>query len=104
MDRVIAFHRWLEGTGQDVIVIASFAESTWWNYELCFPVGGFWKEVFNSDVYDHWVNPWVAGQWHRCFVKRGADARLRCVGLGGNSCQRPRSVRQGIDATVASRH
>jgi len=61
MDRVIAFHRWLEGTGQDVIVIASFAERTWWNYELGFPVGGFWKEVFNSDVYDHWVNPWVAG-------------------------------------------
>ena len=23
--------------------------------------GGFWKEIFNSDVYDHWVNPQVAG-------------------------------------------
>jgi 1,4-alpha-glucan branching enzyme len=22
---------------------------------------GYWREVFNSDVYDNWVNPWVAG-------------------------------------------
>jgi 1,4-alpha-glucan branching enzyme len=60
-DRVLAFHRWVDGVGQDVIVVASLAESTWWNYELGFPSGGFWQEVFNSDVYDNWVNPWVAG-------------------------------------------
>jgi 1,4-alpha-glucan branching enzyme len=60
-DRVLAFHRWLEGTGQDVIVVATLAESTWWSYELGFPSGGFWREAFNSDVYDNWVNPWVAG-------------------------------------------
>ncbi len=60
-DRVLAFHRWLEGTGQDVIVVASLAESTWQSYDLGFPATGFWTEVFNSDVYDHWVNPWVAG-------------------------------------------
>jgi 1,4-alpha-glucan branching enzyme len=60
-DRVLAFHRWLEGTGQDVVVVASLAESTWWRYDLGFPASGFWKEVFNSDVYDNWVNPWVAG-------------------------------------------
>jgi 1,4-alpha-glucan branching enzyme len=60
-DRVLAFHRWLEGIGQDVIVVASFAESTWWSYDLGFPISGFWREVFNSDVYDHWVNPQVAG-------------------------------------------
>ena len=60
-DRVLGFHRWLEGTGQDVIVVASLAESTWWSYNLGFPAAGFWAEVFNSDVYDNWVNPWVAG-------------------------------------------
>jgi 1,4-alpha-glucan branching enzyme len=60
-DRVLAFHRWVEGTGHDVVVIGSLAESTWWNYELGLPGTGFWKEVFNSDVYDNWVNPWVAG-------------------------------------------
>ena len=60
-DRVLAFHRWLDGVGQDVIVVATLAESTWWNYQLGFPEAGFWREVFNSDVYDNWVNPWVAG-------------------------------------------
>jgi 1,4-alpha-glucan branching enzyme len=60
-DRVLAFHRWLDGTGQDVIVVATFAESTWWNYNIGFPAAGFWAEVFNSDVYDNFVNPQVAG-------------------------------------------
>lgn len=60
-DRVLAFHRWLEGIGRDVIVVASLAESTWWSYNLGFPAEGFWQEIFNSDVYNNWVNPWVAG-------------------------------------------
>ena len=59
-DRVLAFHRWLP-PGQDVVVVATLAESTWWNYHLGFPLAGFWQEVFNSDVYDNWVNPWAAG-------------------------------------------
>lgn len=60
-DRVIAYHRWREGFGDDVIVVASFAEATWTSYEIGFPDRGVWKERFNSDVYDHWVNPQVAG-------------------------------------------
>jgi 1,4-alpha-glucan branching enzyme len=60
-DRVLAYHRWIEGIGQDVIVVASLSESTWWTYDLGFPIAGFWKEIFNSDVYDNWVNPKVAG-------------------------------------------
>ena len=60
-NRVIAFHRWLEGTGQDVVVVATLAEETWYNYGIGFPFGGAWREVFNSDVYDNWVNPIVAG-------------------------------------------
>jgi 1,4-alpha-glucan branching enzyme len=60
-DRVLAYHRWLEGTGQDVIVVASFAERTRYGYDLGFPAAGFWVEAFNSDAYDHWVNPLVAG-------------------------------------------
>jgi 1,4-alpha-glucan branching enzyme len=58
-DRVIAYHRWRDG--DDVIVVASFAEATWSGYEIGFPSPGLWKERFNSDVYDHWVNPQVAG-------------------------------------------
>jgi 1,4-alpha-glucan branching enzyme len=60
-DRVLAFHRWVEGSGQDVVVVATLSETTVFGYQLGFPAPGFWKEVFNSDVYDHWVNPWVAG-------------------------------------------
>ena len=60
-NRVIAFHRWLEAEGQDVIVVATLAEATWYNYSIGFPYPGPWREVFNSDVYDNWVNPIVAG-------------------------------------------
>ena len=59
-DRVLAFHRWLP-TGEDVVVVATLAESTWWSYRLGFPQPGAWREAFNSDVYDNWVNPSVAG-------------------------------------------
>jgi 1,4-alpha-glucan branching enzyme len=66
-DRVIAFQRWVEGSGQDVVIVASLNESTWWNYQLGFPSAGRWIEVFNSDAYDSCdangvsVNPQVAG-------------------------------------------
>jgi 1,4-alpha-glucan branching enzyme len=60
-NRVIAFHRWLEGKGNDVIVVATLAETTWYNYAIRFPYSGSWAEVFNSDVYDNWINPIVAG-------------------------------------------
>ncbi len=60
-NRVIAFHRWVEGSGNDVVVIASFAETTWTGYRIGLPRPGRWAEVFNSDVYDSWVNPHVTG-------------------------------------------
>jgi 1,4-alpha-glucan branching enzyme len=37
------------------------SDTTWWSYDIGFPSGRYWKEVFNSDVYDNWVNPIVAG-------------------------------------------
>lgn len=60
-NRVLAFHRWVPGEGHDVVVVASLKESTYYDYEIGFPAEGYWKEVFNSDVYDHWMNPWVVG-------------------------------------------
>jgi 1,4-alpha-glucan branching enzyme len=60
-NRVLAFHRWVEWEGKDVVVVASLNESTFWSYDLCLPIAGHWHEVFNSDVYDNWVNPWTAG-------------------------------------------
>jgi 1,4-alpha-glucan branching enzyme len=60
-NRVIAFQRWVPGAGRDVVVVVSLHESTYWSYDLGFPGPGRWLEVFNSDVYDHWVNPIAAG-------------------------------------------
>jgi 1,4-alpha-glucan branching enzyme len=36
-------------------------ESTYYGYPLGFPGSGNWLEVFNSDIYDNWVNPIAAG-------------------------------------------
>jgi 1,4-alpha-glucan branching enzyme len=60
-NRVIAFHRWVEWEGWDVIVVASLSDSTYYNYVLGFPRPGRWNEVFNSDVYENYPNAQVAG-------------------------------------------
>ena len=60
-NRVIAFQRWVVGSGCDVVVAATLSETTYWGYALGFPGPGSLREVFNSDVYDNWVNPITAG-------------------------------------------
>ena len=60
-NRVLAFHRWVEGEGHDVIVVVHLAPFNRFNYRIGFPGGGVWREVFNSDVYENWVNPGVVG-------------------------------------------
>jgi 1,4-alpha-glucan branching enzyme len=60
-NRVLAFQRWTPGVGGDVLIVASFANVTKHGYEIGFPSGGHWREVFNSDVYERWVNPAVQG-------------------------------------------
>jgi 1,4-alpha-glucan branching enzyme len=66
-DRVIAFHRWVQGEGRDVVVVATLSETTWGSYQLGFPSAGRWIEIFNSDAYDSCnangalVNPQVTG-------------------------------------------
>jgi 1,4-alpha-glucan branching enzyme len=60
-NRVLAFHRWVEGEGQDVMVVAHLSTFNRFNYRIGFPGGGGWREVFNSDVYENWVNPGVTG-------------------------------------------
>jgi 1,4-alpha-glucan branching enzyme len=64
-NRVIAFHRWVEGRGEDVVVVVSLRESHWYSYSLGFPRAGAWREIFNSDVYDGWVNPRAEGNGGR---------------------------------------
>jgi 1,4-alpha-glucan branching enzyme len=38
------------------------------NYGIGFPFPGRWVEAFNSDVYDHCVNPQVAGNGGQIFA------------------------------------
>jgi 1,4-alpha-glucan branching enzyme len=50
--RVIAFHRWIEGSGEDVVVVGTLSEGNLYDYEIGFPHAGRWREVFNSDVFE----------------------------------------------------
>jgi 1,4-alpha-glucan branching enzyme len=59
-NRVLAFHRWTDA-GDDLMIVCTLSETTWRDYATGFPAAGEWREVFNSDVYDHWVNPMVSG-------------------------------------------
>lgn len=60
---IIAFYRWLEGAGRDVVVVvvASLNESTQVGYRVGMPRPGPWREVLNSDAFLNWPNPWMAG-------------------------------------------
>jgi len=49
-------------------VVLSLNEKTYYDYRLGFPHSGRWLEVFNSDVYDNWVNPQVAGNGGTVFA------------------------------------
>jgi 1,4-alpha-glucan branching enzyme len=64
-NRVLAFQRWVEGEGQDVIVVVHLAPFNRFGYRIGFPGGGEWREIFNSDVYENWVNPGVCGNGGR---------------------------------------
>lgn len=48
--KLLAFHRWMGGgPGDDVIVVANFANTTWNSYTIGFPRAGTWHVRFNSD-------------------------------------------------------
>ena len=49
-DKVIAFHRWERGgPGDDVVVVANFADRRYISYTLGIPRSGRWRVRFNSD-------------------------------------------------------
>jgi 1,4-alpha-glucan branching enzyme len=68
-NRVLAFHRWVEGEGRDVIVLVHLSTSNRFGYRIGFPSGGEWREVFNTDVYENWVNPDAVGNGGRIFAE-----------------------------------
>ncbi|AMV40842.1 alpha-amylase family glycosyl hydrolase [Planctomyces sp. SH-PL62] len=59
-NRVLAFHRWVPGEGRDVMVVVHLSTFNRFGYRIGFPPGA-WRETFNSDVYENWVNPNVVG-------------------------------------------
>src|SRR5262249_34542607 len=69
-NRVLAYHRWLEGLGRDVVVVVSLNELTFDqpHYRLGFPQGGRWLEVFNSDFYENFPNPHPRGNGRSTFA------------------------------------
>jgi 1,4-alpha-glucan branching enzyme len=49
-DKVLAFHRWADGgPGDDVLVVANFANRSYDGYVFGFPRDGQWRVRFNSD-------------------------------------------------------
>jgi 1,4-alpha-glucan branching enzyme len=49
-DKLIAYHRWENGgPGDDVIIVANFANRSYDSYTLGFPRAGLWRVRFNSD-------------------------------------------------------
>ena len=90
-NRVLAFHRWVEGVGQDVIVVVHLATFHRFGYRIGFPGDGEWREVFNSDVYENWV---FAPAGDRAESRRGdAERALRRTARGS---PRGRSARGGL--------
>lgn len=60
-NRVLAFHRWVTDEGHDVIVFIHLSTYNRFNYRVGVPLSGHWREIFNSDVYENWVNTDVIG-------------------------------------------
>jgi 1,4-alpha-glucan branching enzyme len=62
-NRILAFQRWVPGEGRDVVVVVSLREFTYYDgsYVIGFPEAGYWRELFNSDVFDGYVNPNAEG-------------------------------------------
>ena len=48
-NNVVAWHRWNQ-TGDDLVIVASLANSVLENYCLGLPLGGVWLELYNSDA------------------------------------------------------
>lgn len=49
-DKVITFHRWDNGgAGDDVVVIANFANRSYYSYSVGLPRAGLWRVRFNGD-------------------------------------------------------
>ena len=81
-------------TGDDVIVVRLIFGNDLARLRDQFPLPGFWKERFNSDAYDHWVNPQVAGN-DGGIVAQGRGAAVCSVRADRDPGQRGGCVQRG---------
>jgi 1,4-alpha-glucan branching enzyme len=77
-NRVLAFHRWVPGEGGDVVIIIHLGNSNVYGYRVGFPSAGAWTEIFNSDVYEHWVNPNICGNGGQVNAENWPYDNLSC--------------------------
>ena len=89
----------------DVLVVMHLGTVHRVGYWIGFPGGGEWREVFNSDVYEGWVNPRRRQRRPGCRPARAA-ARLRPLGGPRPACERHprlRAVTCWLDCGATSR-
>ena len=78
-DKLVAFHRWEHGgAGDDVVVVANFANRAYDSYTIGFPRPGRWKVRFNSDASCYGQD---FTSWH------GYDTDASGGGCDGMPCQ-----------------
>ena len=58
---MFAFYRNGHGETPPLIAVCNFTPVPRESYCIGAPHAGLWHEVFNSDVYDQWVNPNAQG-------------------------------------------
>jgi 1,4-alpha-glucan branching enzyme len=66
--RVLASHRWLESSGEDVVIVGTLSETSLYNYQLGVPKRGTWREVFNSDFFESSAGHSTAGNSGQVFA------------------------------------
>lgn len=72
-DKVLGFHRWSSGgPGDDVVVVANFANRAYDSYCLGFPRDGFWRVRFNSDWQGYSAD---FGNWPGYDTLAGGDSK-----------------------------
>jgi len=88
-NRVLAFQRWVEGVGQDVVVVASLNESSLYGYRLGMPDSGTWAEALNSDFYDQFPNAETRGNGG---LVRGIDVPMHGLAASAEMTIPPNGV------------
>jgi 1,4-alpha-glucan branching enzyme len=61
-NRILGFRRGMENE-REIVVVASFNDNVFDRYEMGFPQSGGWREIFNSDAYENFVNPSCKGNY-----------------------------------------